>query len=100
MPVPMAIQSAISQRYAQLGDAVTHDPAQEQAVLAPHFHDRARLKLSSFEYDALTVLVEKIVVVGKRLEVHAQYVGVRGHNAHTIDHWVMIDGQWRLADRN
>lgn len=100
MPVSIAVQSEIAQRYAVLGSAITHDPTQEQAVLAPHFHDRARVKLSTFEYDPLTVLVRKIAVDGSRLEVHAQYVGVHGHNADTIDHWAKIDGQWRLLDRN
>ncbi|HUA09726.1 MAG TPA: hypothetical protein VMA98_10665 [Candidatus Acidoferrales bacterium] len=100
MAVSAEVQSAIAQQYAALGSAVTHDPSQEQSVLAPHFRDRAREKLSSFEYDALTVLVEKIVMHGDRLEVHAQYVGVHGHDAQTIDHWIKIDGQWRLLDRN
>lgn len=100
MPVSMEVQSAIAQQYAALGSAVTHDPTQENTVLAPHFHDRAHEKLATFEYDPLTVLVEKIVVQGNRLEVHAQYVGVHGHNVRTVDHWIMIDGAWRLLDRN
>jgi len=100
MPVSMDVQSAISQRYAQLAAAVTHDPTQERAVLGPHFKDRAHAKLVTFEYDPLTVLVQKIVVRGKRLEVHAQYVGVHGHNTNTVDHWAQIDGNWVLLDRN
>jgi hypothetical protein len=100
MPVSMEVQSAISQRYAQLGNAVTHDPSQERGILAPHFRDHARLKLATFDYDPLTVIVQKIVMQGDRLEVHAEYVGVHGHNANTVDHWISISGQWLLLDRN
>jgi hypothetical protein len=100
MPITADIQSTIAQRYAELGNAVTHDPSQERSVLAPHFNDRAHVKLSTFEYDPLTVVVQKIRMNGNRLEVHAQYVGVHGHNAVTIDHWSMIDGEWRLVDRS
>jgi hypothetical protein len=100
MPVSADTQAAIAQRYAQLGMAVTNDPSQERSVLAPHFQDRARMKLSSFDYDPLTVVVQKIVVSPNGLEVHAEYVGLHGHNATTIDHWIDIDGVWRLLDRN
>ncbi|HTX57410.1 MAG TPA: hypothetical protein VMD47_09975 [Candidatus Acidoferrales bacterium] len=99
MPVSADVQSAITQRYAELGDAVTHDPTQERDVLAPEFKDRARMKLATFEYDPLTVVVQKIVVKGNGLEVHAEYVGVHGHNVNTVDHWVKRDGQWYLVDR-
>ena len=54
----MDVQSTIAQRYAQLGNAVTHDPSQEQSVLAPHFNDRARVKLSTFEYDPIRACSE------------------------------------------
>jgi hypothetical protein len=98
MPVSADVQSAITLRYAQLGNAVLRDPAQERNVLAPDFHDRARMKVSSFNYQPLTVVVEKIVKQGDRLEVHAQYVGIHGHNAEAVDHWQLIDGQWLLTD--
>lgn len=100
MPLSSDVQSTIAQRYAQLADAVTHDPSQERGVLAAHFHDRARVKLTTFEYDPLTVMVEKIIVQNERLEVHARYVGVQGHNVQTVDHWLKIGGFWRLSDRN
>lgn len=96
----MDVQSSISQRYAELGDAVTHDPTQEERVLATDFKDHAKVKLKSFEYDPLTVVVQKIVLHGDALEVHAQYVGVHGHNSNTVDHWILIDGAWFLTDRN
>jgi hypothetical protein len=99
MPVPIDVQLAISQRYAELGNAVTHDPSQEQRVLASNYKDRAKVKLKSFEYDPLTVVVQKIVLHGDAVEVHAQYVGVHGHNANTVDHWILIDGAWFLTDR-
>lgn len=99
MPVSADVQSSIAQRYAQLGAAVTHDPTQEQRVLATNFTDHAKLKLSSFEYDPLTVVVQKIVMTGDKLEVHAEYVGMHGHNANTVDHWILIDGAWYLVDR-
>lgn len=99
MAVSADVQSAISQRYAQLGSAVTHDPTQEHRVLATNFKDRAHVKLASFEYDPLTVLVQKIVLRGDEVEVHAQYVGVHGHNTNTVDHWILIDGAWFLVDR-
>jgi hypothetical protein len=100
MPVSADVQSAIAQRYAQLGSAVTHDPTQEQRVFATDFKDRAPVKLSTFEYDPLTVVVQKIVLNGDSVEVHAEYVGVHGHNTKTVDHWILIDGAWFLVDRN
>jgi hypothetical protein len=96
----MDVQSAISQRYAELGNAVTHDPTQEQRVLATDFKDRAHVKLATFEYNPLTVVVQKIVLQGDEVEVHAEYVGVHGHNITTVDHWILIDGAWFLTDRN
>jgi hypothetical protein len=99
VPVSADVQSTISQRYAQLGSAVTHDPTQEQRVLATNFKDRAKVKLSTFEYDPLTIVVQKIVMRGDKLEVRAEYVGVHGHNATTVDHWTRIDGTWLLVDR-
>jgi hypothetical protein len=99
MPVPSDVQMTIAQRYSTLAESVTHDPSSENTVLAPHFNDRAKMKLESFEYDPLTVIVQKIVRVGDRLEVHAQYVGVHGHNANTVDHWVQAGDQWYLLDR-
>ncbi len=100
MPITADVQSTIAQRYAALGAAVTHDPTQEKTVLAPHFNDSAKAKLSSFEYNPLTVVVQKIVMQGNTLEVHAEYVGVHGHNANTVDHWILINGAWYLVSRN
>jgi hypothetical protein len=99
MAVAADVQLAITQRYSQLTNAVTHDPTQERAVVAPQFRDRAKMTLRSFEYDPLTVVVQKIVRTGDRIEVHAQYVGVHGHNANTVDQWIGIDGQWYLVER-
>ena len=101
MPVSADVQAAISQRYAQLADSITHaNAAEEKAILAPHFVDRAKMKLGSFEYDPLTVLVQKIVVTGGgRLTVHAEYVGVHGHNATTVDVWQKKDDDWILLSR-
>jgi hypothetical protein len=99
MAVSADVQLAISQRYAQLGNAVTHDPSQEQRVLATDFKDHSKVKLKTFEYDPLTVVVQKIVRNGAVVEVHAQYVGVHGHNVNTVDHWILIDGAWYLTDR-
>jgi hypothetical protein len=100
MPVPMDVQSAISQRYAQLGNAVTHNPSQERGLLAPHFNDAAKMKLSSFQYDPLTVIVQRIDSHPDGLYVRAEYVGVHGHNEVTVDHWQMVGGQWVLAARH
>jgi len=100
MPVSTDVQLAITQRYGQLANAVTHDPTQERAVLAPRFKDRSKFKLASFEYDPLTVVVQKIVRSGDKAEVHAQYVGVHGHNVNTVDRWISIDGVWYLVDRS
>jgi hypothetical protein len=101
VPVAPDVQAAISQRYAQLATAVLNgDKAAESAVLAPHFRDRAKITLASFEYDPLTVMVEKMDVRGPRLEVHAKYVGVHGHTVETIDYWQKIDGAWRLSQRD
>jgi len=100
MPVSMDVQSAISQRYAQLSNAVTHDPSQERGVLSPHFHDAAKLKLATFEYDPLTVIVQRIDARPDGLYIRAEYVGIHGHNEVTLDHWQMISGQWVLAARH
>jgi len=100
MPVTADVQLAITQRYTQLTNAVTHDPGAEKALLAPHFRDGARFKLGSFEYEPLTVVVQKIVRHGDRLEIHAQYVGVHGHNANVIDRWIAIGGEWYLLARS
>jgi hypothetical protein len=91
---------AVSQRYAQLADAVTHghDDA-ERAILATRFSDAAKIKLSAYEYDPLTVLVQKIQVNGSTMIVHAQYVGVHGKHENTVDRWLLLDGTWRLAQR-
>jgi hypothetical protein len=100
MPVSMDVQSTISQRYAQLSSAVTHDPTQERSFLSPHFNDAAKFKLRSFEYDPLTVIVQRIDSHPDGLYVRAEYVGVHGHNEVTVDHWQMVAGQWMLAARH
>ena len=96
----MDVQSAISQRYAQLSESITrgnHDA--ENAILGPHFADRAKVKLDSFEYNPLTVVVQKITPTGSALVVEAEYVGVHGHNATTVDRWIQVDGNWVLVSR-
>jgi hypothetical protein len=101
MPVSTDVQMTMSQRYAQLADSITHahDDA-ERAILAPHFSDRAKIKLTAYEYDPLTVLVQKIQMNGKLMIVHAQYAGVQGKHENTVDRWLLLDGSWRLAQRN
>jgi|SRR5579863_3496766 len=100
MPVSIDTQAAISQQYGQLANSVTHGQSDvEKSILAPKFADRAKVKLKSFELDALTIMVQRIDAKGKTIEVRAQYVGVRGHNAISIDDWVMSGGTWRLASR-
>ncbi len=98
MPVSHDVQAAITQQYAQLSSAVTSgDRPSEHAVLAPHFEDRSKAKLSSFEYDPLTVEVSSIARNGHNaLIVHAMYYGVHGHRESVVDQWILIDGQWRL----
>lgn len=101
MPVAAAVQMAISQRYIALTDSITHGhESAEKALLAPHFADRARLKLMEYEYDPLTVVVQKISTKGKALIVHAEYVGVGKRRENTVDHWVQIDGEWKLLERS
>ncbi len=97
--VGIATQAAIAERYADLATAMQHgDTAAECAILAPRFHDRAAVKLASFDLDPLAVMVQKIVQLRDgSLEVHARYVGRHGHDATAIDRWVRIDGVWRLA---
>ncbi len=100
MPVSMDVQSTISQRYAQLSNAVTHDPTQERSVLSRRFNDAAKFKLTSFEYDPLTVIVQRIDSHPDGLYVRAEYVGIHGHNEVTVDHWQMVSGQWVLTARH
>jgi hypothetical protein len=101
MPVSADVQAMIAQRYAQLAAAVmSGDSDTERSLLAPSFADRASSKLASFDLDALTVVVVKIDADGKRLVVHARYYGVHGHTTSSLDHWGLIDGAWRLLDRN
>jgi hypothetical protein len=100
VPVSDDVQSAISQRYGQLADSITHARREEErAVLAPDFVDRAKQKLESFEYDALTVVVRKMDTNDGVVTVQATYVGVNGHSADTIDRWEKHDGQWVLLSR-
>ena len=101
MPVSPDVQMAVSQRYAQLADAITHGHDDvEKSLLAPHFKDKAKIKLDTYEYDALTVLVEKIQVQGNAMTVHAQWVGIGKNHENTVDKWLLLDGTWRLAQRN
>jgi hypothetical protein len=95
----MNVQYAITQRYGQLTDAITHDPSGEKAVLAPNFSDRSKAKLNSFEYDPVTVLVQKMSAQPDGVYVNAEYVGVHGHNVTTVDHWEFMNGQWFLVSR-
>jgi hypothetical protein len=100
VPVTVDVQSAITQRYGELTNAITHDPAAEKSVLAPNFTDASKAKLSSFEYDPVTVVVQKMSVEGSAVLVTAQYVGIHGHNVATIDRWVFLNGKWYLAARH
>jgi hypothetical protein len=100
MPVAPDVQAAITQRYAQLSAAMSNgDEAAESAVLAPHFHDRAKIKLASFEYARITVMVTSIATVPGGCTVHATYDSENGEKQTTIDHWLKINGRWRLLDR-
>ena len=100
MPVSADVQMAISQRYIALTDSITHGHEDvERAILAPHFSDHAKLKLLDYEYDPLTVLVQKIDAHGNQLVVHAQYVGVGKHHENAIDRWILIGCEWKLAQR-
>ncbi len=96
----MDVQAAVSQRYGQLTESITRGNRDaENAILGPHFVDRAKVKLDSFEYNALTVVVQKITPSGDALVVQAEYVGVHGHNATTVDKWVQLNGNWVLVSR-
>src|SRR5579859_3140448 len=98
MPISADVQQAISQRYIALTNSITHgDESGEAAMLAPHFSDHAKLKLLAYEYDALTVLVQKIRADGNALVVHAQYVGVGKLHENVVDRWIQIDGVWKLV---
>ena len=100
MPVSVDVQMAISQRYIALTDSITHGrEGAERAVLAPHFTDHAKLKLLDYEYDPLTVLVQKISAQGNQLVVRAQYVGVGQRHENTVDRWILMSGEWKLAQR-
>lgn len=101
MPVSADVQIAVSQRYMQLADSITHGHVDaERELLAPHFSDRAKIKLAAYEYDPLTVLVQTIHVDGRTMIVHAQYVGVQRKHENTVDRWLLLDGSWRLAQRD
>ena len=101
MAVSADVQIAVSQRYAQLADSVTHGHDKgEREILAPHFSDTAKIKLSAYEYDPLTVLVQNIQVNGSTMTVHAQYIGVQQKRENTVDRWLLLDGVWRLAERD
>jgi hypothetical protein len=101
MPVSADVQMTISQRYIALTDSITHgNEVAERAMLAPHFTDHAKLKLLQYEYDPLTVLVQKITSNGNQLIVHAQYVGIGKHRENAIDRWTLVNGEWKLAQRS
>ena len=102
MAVPPQVQNTIAQSYAVLADSITHNkPAVEKSILAPHFSDGAKIKLAVYEYDPLTVLVQKIDPHGSGvLIVHAQWVGIGKNHENTVDRWLLVDGSWRLAQRN
>ena len=101
MPVSPDVQIVVSQRYEQLADSITHGrDVDERAILAPHFSDAAKIKLAAYEYDPLTVLVQKIIVDGRMMTVHADYVGVHGKHENTVDRWLLLEGAWRLTQRD
>jgi hypothetical protein len=100
MPISVDVQATISQRYAQLADSVTHGKRTvEKAMLGPGFYEHTKAKLETFEYDPLTVIMQKITVSGDAILVRAEYVGIHGHNAVTVDRWVQSNGDWVLASR-
>lgn len=95
------LQMAVSQRYVRLANAITHaENGGEKQLLAPHFRDRAKIKLSAYEYDPLTVLVQRVRVHGNEMIVKAYYVGVHGKSEVTFDRWLLVNGSWRLAERD
>ena len=99
MPVSKDAQSAISQRYAQLSNAVTHDPTQERGILSPHFNGTAKMRISTFDYDPLTVIVQRIESRPDGLYVHAEYMSASMATMKTVGHWQMVGGQWAFAAR-
>jgi hypothetical protein len=100
MPITADVQAAISQRYALLADSVTHGKRSvEKSMLGPGFYEHTKAKLETFEYDPLTVIVQKITVSGDTIVVKAEYVGIHGHNGITLDRWVQQNGDWVLASR-
>jgi hypothetical protein len=100
MPVSVDVQATISQRYAQLADSVTHGKRTiEKSMLGPGFYEHTKAKLETFEYDPLTVIVQKITARGDAIVVRAYYVGIHGHNVVTDDRWIQRDGDWVLASR-
>ncbi|HET9029816.1 MAG TPA: hypothetical protein VFN49_06535 [Candidatus Aquilonibacter sp.] len=92
----------MSQTYATLADSITHNKPQiEKSILAPRFTDRAKIKLNVYEYDPLTVLVEKIDAKSQTtLVVHAQWVGIGKNRENTVDRWLRMNGSWRLVERD
>jgi hypothetical protein len=100
MPISADVQSAITARYGQLTDAITHQPSAERAVLTPHFTDHTLLKIPQFEYNPVTVVIVKISQQSDGVYVSSQWVGVGKTNEYSVDHWVKgADGQWYLASR-
>lgn len=99
--VSAGVQQAIAQRYAQLADSITHGKqAVEKSIVAPQLIDRGKIKLGAYEYDPLTVLVQRVNRHGAGIVVKASYVGVRGRNEVTFDRWLLVDGTWRLMERD
>lgn len=101
MAVPAQVQSMLTQSYAALADSITHNkPDVERSILASGYRDRATIKLDAYEYDPLTVVVQKIQANGTTMIVHAQWVGIGKNRENTIDRWLLLDGTWRLAERD
>lgn len=99
--VSAGVQQALSQRYAQLANSITHgEQAVEASILSRRFNDRAKLKLGAYEYDPLTVLVQTVTRHGSAMVVKAYYVGVHGRSEVTFDRWLLVNGTWRLMERD
>lgn len=94
-------QSAITERYSSLANALTHgEAARERQILAPQFRDRAHIVLGRYAYDPLTVLVRHMSLEGDTIVVRARYIGVHGKVETTLDRWLLLGGTWRLAERD
>ena len=100
MPVPVDVQGAITERYSELANSITHaELGIDPHVLAKHFVDRSKMKLASFDYDPLTVVVQRMTSSGNAVIVRAEYVGVHGHNVVSTDVWERQGLDWVLVSR-